>query len=602
MNWPPILKSPVSQNVAPNLCDYARACAEFSWEEARRELDGLPNGRGLNIAHEAVDRHADGPRSSHVALRWLGKSGEVREFSYSQLRDATNRFANVLAGLGVTKGDRVFVLAGRIPELYLTALGTLKNRSVFCPLFSAFGPEPIRSRLTIATPKVLVTTESLYHKKIAPMRESLPFLEHVLLVGDDHRPTNVPGAHDFGRLMESVSDRFTIPPTGPEDLALLHFTSGTTGKPKAAMHVHNAVVAHHITGKLALDLHVDDSFWCTADPGWVTGTSYGILAPLTNGVTSIIDEGDFDAERWYGIIQQQKVNVWYTAPTAIRMMMKVGADVAKNYDLRSLRFLASVGEPLNPEAVVWGREAFGLPFHDNWWQSETGGIMIANFASMEIRPGSMGRPLPGVEAAIVDVGWPPTSERSDEGGRTTEPAVTVLTEPDMQGELALRPGWPSMFRGYWNEPDRYRQCFAGDWYLTGDLAKRDRDGYFWFVGRKDDVIKTSGHLIGPFEVESVLMEHKAVVEAGVIGKPDPAAFEIVKAFVALKSGFEPTDALRKELLGFARSQLGAVVAPKELEFVSSLPKTRSGKVLRRLLKARELGLPEGDTSTLEAAP
>jgi acetyl-CoA synthetase len=334
-----------------------------------------------------------------------------------------------------------------------------------------------------------------------------------------------------------------------------------------------------------LDLHPDDVFWCTADPGWVTGTSYGITAPLTNGVTSIIDEGDFDAERWYAILQAHKVTVWYTAPTAIRMLMKAGAGLARKYDLGSLRFLASVGEPLNPEAVVWGKEAFGLPFHDNWWQTETGGIMIANYAAMDIRPGSMGRPLPGIEAAIV---------RQNEDGN-----VEVIEEPDVQGELALRPGWPSMFRAYWEEPERYRKCFAGGFYLTGDLAKRDQDGYFWFVGRKDDVIKTSGHLIGPFEVESVLMEHRAVADAGVIGKPDPVALEVVKAFVALKGGYQPSEELRRELLGHARKRLGAVVAPKEIEFVSSLPKNRAGKIMRRLLKARELGLPEGDTSTLE---
>jgi len=319
----------------------------------------------------------------------------------------------------------------------------------------------------------------------------------------------------------------------------------------------------------------------------VTGTSYGIIASLTNGVTGIVDEGDFDAERWYGILQDQRISVWYTAPTAIRMMMKAGSEPVRKYDLRALRFLASVGEPLNPEAVLWGAEAFGRPFHDNWWQTETGGIMIANYAAMDIRPGSMGRPLPGIEAAIVRTLGPGT--------------VEVIEEPDVQGELALRPGWPSMFRGYWEEPARYAKCFAGGFYLTGDLARRDRDGYFWFVGRADDVIKTSGHLIGPFEVESVLMEHEAVAEAGVIGKPDPVAMEVVKAFVSLKHGHEPSEDLRRDLLGFARRRLGAAVAPKEIEFQASLPKTRSGKIMRRLLKARELGLPEGDLSTLETA-
>ena len=586
MGWETIIKSRRDWGaVIPNLHDYGQVRAAFSWDRARRELDGLPGGKGLNIAHEAVDRHAAHARRDHLALRWLGKTGEVRDYTYAGLRDLTNRFANVLHGLGVAPGDRVYVLAGRIPELYIAALGTLKHRSVFCPLFSAFGPEPIRARMTIGQARVLVTTESLYHRRVEGLRGSLPDLEHVLLVGDDHQPTDVAGTRDYHRLMEDASDSYTIGPTAPEDRALLHFTSGTTGTPKGAVHVHDAVVAHHITGKLALDLHKDDIFWCTADPGWVTGTSYGVIAPLTNGITSIVDEADFDAERWYRILQDQHVSVWYTAPTAIRMMMKTGLDPIHKYDLRTLRFLASVGEPLNPEAVVWGQRAFGLPFHDNWWQTETGGIMIANYAAMDIRPGSMGRPLPGIDAAVVR--------------KTADGGVEEIVEADVQGELALKPGWPSMFRGYWNEPERYQKCFLGGWYLTGDLAKRDKDGYFWFVGRTDDVIKTSGHLIGPFEVESVLMEHKAVAEAGVIGKPDPVALEVVKAFVSLKDGYEATPELRRELLGFARTRLGAVVAPKEIEFLATLPRTRSGKIMRRLLKARELGLPEGDTSTLE---
>jgi acetyl-CoA synthetase len=587
MAWDTIVKSSRDWSVVPNLRDYDQARAEFSWEAARRELDGLPGGRGLNIAHEAVDRHAQGSRRDRLAIRWLGKNGEMEEFTYGQLRELTSRFANVLQELGVGKGDRVYALTGRIPELYIAALGTLKHRAVFCPLFSAFGPEPVRARLAIGRARVLVTTESLYQRKVAALRTALPFLEHLLLIGDGRGRTNVPGTIDLGERMAAAPAAYSIGPTEPEDPALLHFTSGTTGTPKGAIHVHGAVVAHHITGKLALDFHDQDIFWCTADPGWVTGTSYGIIAPLTNGITSISDEGDFDAERWYGILQSQKVTIWYSAPTAIRMLMKAGPEIARKYDLRSLRFLSSVGEPLNPEAVVWSQEVFGRPFHDNWWQTETGGIMIANFAATDIRPGSMGRPLPGIEATIV---------RSEEEGPVEE-----ILEPDVQGELALRPGWPSMFRGYWDEPERYRKCFAGGYYLTGDLARRDRDGYFWFIGRKDDVIKTSGHLIGPFEVESVLMEHKAVAEAGVIGKPDPVAFEIVKAFVVLRAGYQPGEGLRRELLAFSRTRLGAAVAPKEVEFVNSLPMTRSGKVMRRLLKARELGLPEGDTSTLEQA-
>ncbi len=587
MPWDPIIKSPAAFRVTPNLGDYAEARRTFSWTAAHAELDGLPGSRGLNIAHEAVDRHAAGPCRTKVTLRWLGKEGEVRNITYGELCLLTNRFANVLERLGIEAGDRVYVLAGRIPELYIAALGTLKHRSVFCPLFSAFGPEPIRARSQIGKARVLVTTAELYQRKVASLRDSLPSLQHILIVGEEGAMPTGPGLHDLRRLLDQASDKYTIAPTDPEDQALLHFTSGTTGTPKGAIHVHEAVVAHHITGKLALDLHDDDVFWCTADPGWVTGTSYGIIAPLTNGVTSIVDEADFDARRWYGILQHEKVTVWYTAPTAIRTLMRGGAEMAREYDLSSLRFLASVGEPLNPEAVVWGRETFGLPFHDNWWQTETGGIMIANYASMDVRPGSMGRPLPGIEAAVVQL-------RADG-------TVIEVTEPNTQGELALRPGWPSMFRGYWNEAERYQKCFAGGYYLTGDLARRDTDGYYWFVGRKDDVIKTSGHLIGPFEVESVLMEHPAVAEAGVIGKPDPTALEIIKAFVVLKPGKTADAALVRDLLGFGRKRLGAAVAPKEIAIVDSLPKTRSGKILRRLLKARELGLPEGDISTLENA-
>ncbi|HYA27776.1 MAG TPA: acetate--CoA ligase [Acidobacteriota bacterium] len=571
--------------VRPNLADYAQTCAGFSWEKIASELAKLPNGRGLNIGYECVDRHAQGQRRDHLALRWLGKQGEVRDFTYGDLQRLSNRFANVLRRLGVGKGDRVFALAGRIPELYITALGTMKNGSVFCPLFSAFGPEPIRQRLAIGEGNVLVTTDTLYsRRKIGELRESLPALKHVLVIGSGAM-TVLPETQNFHQLMDDAGEDFAVAPTDPEDMALIHFTSGTTGKPKGAVHVHNAVIAHHVTGTYALDFHPDDIFWCTADPGWITGTSYGIISPLTHGITSIIDEADFDADRWYRTIQEQKVTIWYTAPTAVRMMMKAGSELIRNYDLSTLRFISSVGEPLNPEAVVWGQQAFGLPIHDNWWQTETGGIMIANYLSMEIRPGSMGRPLPGIEAAIV--------QRHKDG-------TVAQLKADEVGELALRPGWPSMFRAYLHEAERYQKCFAGGWYLTGDLAKQDADGYFWFIGRSDDVIKSAGHLIGPFEVESALMEHPAIAEAGVIGKPDPMIGEIVKAFVSLKKGFAPSEALRKELLGHARTRLGPAVAPREIDFRASVPKTRSGKIMRRLLKAQELGLPEGDLSTLES--
>ena len=576
--------------VVPNIVDYDQARRSFSWDTARSELDGLPGGRGLNIAHEAVDRHAAGPRRDRVALRWIARDGTVTEATYGTLADSTARFANVLRGLGVGRGDRVFALLGRVPELYLSALGTLKNTSVFCPLFAAFGPEPIMQRVQRGDGRVLVTTPSLYRRRVAPIRERLSTLDHVLLVGDGGQ--DVPGGLPLDGLLAGADSRFDIPETAPDDMALLHVTSGTTGSPKGAVHVHEAVVAHHATGRSALDLHPDDVFWCTADPGWVTGTSYGIIAPLTHGVTSVVDEAEFDADRWYRILQDHRVSVWYTAPTAIRMLMRAGAEAARGHDLSSLRFIASVGEPLNPEAVVWGRDVLGLPIHDNWWQTETGGIMIANLAGADIRPGSMGRPLPGVQAAILARG-------PDGRAAVTDGAVEVIERPGVEGELALRAGWPSMFRGYLHEDDRYARCFAAGWYLTGDLARRDADGWLWFVGRADDVIKSAGHLIGPFEVESALLEHPAVVEAGVIGVPDPVAGEVVKAFVSLRQGFEPSDELMLELIGFARSRLGAAVAPRQIAFDQHLPKTKSGKIMRRLLKARELGLPEGDLSTLE---
>ena len=586
------LRKRSESGVAPNMADYDRARAEFSWAAARAELAGLPGG-GVNIAYEAVDRHAHGPLADTVALRFLSKRHAQLELTYASLKRETDRFASVLEALGVKRGERVFVLTGRIPELYVAALGTLKHGGVFCPLFSAFGPEPIEQRLRLGDARVLVTTSALYRRKVAELRWRLPELAHVLLVGDPGEVAEIPDVEDFRALMGAADAFYEIAATEPEDMALLHFTSGTTGTPKGTVHVHEGVVAHRATAQMVLDLRRGDVFWCTADPGWVTGTSYGIIAPLTVGATCIVDEAELEVDRWYTILQDQRVTVWYTAPTALRMLMRAGTEVAHEYDLGSLRFVASVGEPLNPEVVLWGVEAFGMPVHDNWWQTETGGIMIANYRSMDVRPGSMGRPLPGIDAAVA--------RRDEEDNPVLAPDGTLelIDDPGEQGELVLRPGWPSMFRGYLGEEQRYRRCFAGGWYLTGDLVRRDADRYFWFVGRGDDVIKSAGHLIGPFEVESVLLEHRAVAEAGVIGKPDPVAKMIVKAFVALKPGIEPSDQLRRELLAFARRRLGAAVAPREIEFTGSVPHNRSGKVMRRLLKARELGLPEGDISTVE---
>ena len=532
------------------------------WAAARARLDGLPGG-GLNIAHEAVDRHVAAGHGAQAALIWLGREGQRRVLTYGDLAAEAARFAHVLRAHGIGPGERLFLLSDRVPELYAVTLGALKAGVVVSPLFAAFGPDPVRARMEIGGASVLVTTEAQYRRKIAAWRDQMPGLKLVLIIGDEAPE----GCVALGPAMAEAPATFDTHPTQAEDMALLHFTSGTTGLPKGVVHVHEAVVAHAETGRLALDLRPGDIYWCTADPGWVTGMSYGIISPLCNRVTMVVDEAEFDLERWYSILEREKVQVWYTAPTAIRMMMRAGDQAAQGHDFGALRFLASVGEPLNAECVLWGQRVIGLPFHDNWWQSETGGIMIANTADMDIKPGAMGKPLPGIKAGIV----------AREGDAVTE-------QPDSQiGELALRPGWPSMMRAYLGQPERYAKCFAGGWYLTGDLAMRDSDGYFWFVGRADDLIKSSGHLIGPFEVESALIEHPAVAEAAVIGIPDETAGE----------------ALERELRGHARKRLGAAVAPREIVFRDTLPRTRSGKIMRRLLRARELGLPEGDLSTLE---
>jgi acetyl-CoA synthetase len=588
MRWQTISKGPLS--VPPHLADYDAECARFTYDEVAAGIERLNDG-GINIAHEAVDRHAVGPDGAKVAIRWLGAAdGEVVDLTYADLAVETARFANVLGELGLQRGERVFLLMGRLPELYVAALGALRYGAAVAPLFSAFGPEPIRQRLQMGSGRVLVTTPKLYAKKVAELRDSLPDLEHVLLVGEGADDFDDPTVQSFAKSMAAASTEFTTVATDPEDLALLHFTSGTTGMPKGAMHVHQAVLHHLASARFALDLHADDIFWCTADPGWITGTSYGIIAPLLVGATMIVDSAEFDGQRWYRILEEQRVTVWYTAPTAVRMLMRLGREPLAGRDLSSVRFAASVGEPLNPEAVVWGKDVLGLPFHDNWWQTETGGIMISNYAAMPIRPGSMGRPLPGIDAAIAE-------RKTDDDGVTL--SLRILDDPEAEGELVLRAGWPSMFRGYLDQPERYTKCFFDGWYLTGDLARRDADGYFWFVGRADDVIKTAGHLIGPFEVESVLIEHPAVAEAGVIGVPDEVAGNVIKAFVTLNSGYQPSDELVRELRGHARKLLGAAVAPREIEIRDQLPKTRSGKIMRRLLRARELGLPEGDLSTLE---
>jgi acetyl-CoA synthetase len=570
----------------------------FDWAEAAQQL-GVTLDGPVNKAITCWERHAQNPAmANQEALTWLGTHGQKETFTFAQLAQQANQFAHVLHAHGIGHGDRVFVFLERVPELFVAIMGALKLGAVAGPLFSAFGPEAIRDRLADCKASLVVTSPVL-KPKIDAIRPDVPELHTVIVVDRQHHYSPL-CASEF-MYHEAMANAPTTPfepatPTMAHSSSIIHYTSGTTGKPKGAIHCHGAVIAQAATAQAVLDLHPPstpanpsaqqptaqrDVYWCTADPGWVTGTAYGMFGPWALGAHVLVYEGPFSAAGWYQIIQDHKVTVWYTAPTAIRLLMKAGADVVKQFDLSSLRHLCSVGEPLNPEAEVWGEQVFGHTFHDTWWQTETGCMHVTNYPFMPIKHGSMGKPIPGVQVGILDDAF--------------EPTVPV----GEQGHLAIKTNSPSFFKGYWGREDLTQSRFKNGWYLTGDLARVDADGYYWFIGRSDDVINTAGHLVGPFEVESVLIEHPAVAEAGVIGKPDPERLEIIKAFVALKAGFTATDELKQDIQQFVRSRLAGHAYPRELAFIDSLPKTRSGKIMRRLLKARELGLPEGDTSTLE---
>ncbi len=579
MDYPKIVKGPLdSFSVKPNLFDYQKMRETFKWEDISKELDWFDREH-INIGHIAIDAHLKTERRNKKALIWESQRGNTEEYTFADLARLSNKFANVLVNeIGVKKGDRVFFFLERIPEIFIGILGTLKAGAVIGPLFSAFGPDAVKDRLSDSRARVLVTSPSL-KKKVAEIFPELPRLEKIVIVNRENKAIDA-GDLSYEATMERASEEFQTVRTGKEDYAIMHYTSGTTGKPKGAVHVHQAVIGHYATAKYVLDLHPNDIYWCTADPGWVTGTSYGMFGPWSNGITQVVYEGMFSAKQWYRILEQRKVTVWYTAPTAIRMLMKAGDTLPGQFNFSSLRHVCSVGEPLNPEAVMWGEKVLHKSMHDNWWQTETGSIMIANYAIQDIKPGSMGRPFPGITPGIID-------EKYNE------------LPTGQEGNLALRPGWPSMFRAYWEKDELYKSRFRNGWYITGDRAFKDTDGYFHFIARADDVINTAGHLVGPFEVESVLMEHPAVAQARVIGKPDPIAMEVVKAFVSLKEGFKPSDELKDDIQRFVMKRLSSAGAPREIDFIDSLPKTRSGKIMRRLLKAKELGLPLGDTSTLE---
>lgn len=557
-----------------NLGNYEEAYANFHWEDVEKQFSWYVTGK-VNLAYEAIDRHVDAGKGDRPALLF-SDSARNETYTFADLQRKSNQFANVLRGQGISKGDRVFVFMPRSPELYVSILGIIKIGAVVGPLFEAFMETAVKDRLEDSGAVALVTTPGLLPRV---KRDELPLLKTIFLVGEDIETQE--GVVDYNMAMEAASEETEIEWVNREDGLILHYTSGSTGKPKGVYHVHNAMLQHYHTGSVVLDLRENDVYWCTADPGWVTGTSYGIFAPWLHGVTNVVRGGRFSPGDWYETLQRNKVTVWYSAPTAFRMLMGAGEDIVKQYDLSHVRHILSVGEPLNPEVVRWGHKVYGHRIHDTWWMTETGGQLICNYPSMPIKPGSMGKPVPGIEAAIID----------DNG---------KVLPPNRMGNLAVRTPWPSMMRLIWNNAPKYEEYFRiPGWYISGDTAYMDEDGYFWFQGRIDDVINSSGERIGPFEVESKLVEHPAVAEAGVIGKPDPTRGEIIKAFISLREGYTPSEELKAEIARFVKEGLSAHAAPREIEFKDKLPKTRSGKIMRRVLKAWELNLPAGDLSTIE---
>lgn len=569
-----IKKDVASFKVKPYLVHYEDALKQNAWDSIKSELVWFDDG-GVNIAYNVIDRHLGTPIESKVAMYWEGDNGASATYTFGDMARLSNQYANFLTSLGVTKGDRVFMFLPRIPVLYAAVLGALKTGAIVGTLFSAFQEQALVDRLGNSEAKVVLTTKDLA-ARFSNAKDKLPKLEHIVIVDNP----------EFLGAIAKQSDKFSCVHTKADDYSFMLYTSGTTGKPKGVVHVHGGITHEYVTAKWVLDLHPEDIYWCTADPGWVTGLVYGILAPWMLGITMVSFAGRFDPDVWYGLLEKYKVTVWYTAPTAIRMLMAKGDEPVKRHNLTSLRHLCSVGEPLNPEAIRWGVKVFaGLAFHDTWWQTETGSMMMVNFPCTDIKVGSMGRPFPGIEAAIVD----------DAGN---------LVADKNEGNLAFKPGWPSMMRGIWNNEEKYKSYFVNGWYISGDHAWKDEQGYYWFIGRADDVIKTSGERVGPFEVESALVEHPEVAEAGVIGKPDELRGEIVKAFVVLKNPKKyadkaASDALKVELADLVKKHLAGHAYPREISFIDKLPKTRSGKIMRRILKAQEMGQPIGDTSTLE---
>ncbi len=563
-----------------NIGSYDDRIKDFSWSLSEKELNYKP-GNDINIGWYCSDRICDMGKGDKVALYHEGFGDKVRSYTFNDIRLAGNTIGSFLRELGIEAEDRVCLFMDRIPELYLSFLGVLKIGAIVQPLFSAFGDESLFVRLDNAGTKAIVTQKK-HVGKVRKIIDTLPSLEHIIIVDNLDESKLREKEVIFSLEKATPVEEMAIHPTRADSPSVLHYTSGTTGQPKGVRHVHYSLISQYLTTKWVLDLKEDDIYWCTADPGWVTGTSYGIIGPWSLGVTQCVLDRGFSADAWYSFIEKYKITMWYSAPTAIRSLMKAGDEAVKRHNLSSLRHLASVGEPLNAEAVIWSQKVLGLPFLDTYWQTETGSMMITNFPGMKIKPGSMGKPFPGIEGVVLDA-------------ETFEP----IRETGKVGLIAFKPGWPAMMTTYWRNEEKYKEKFVNGWYLAGDRAYLDADGYFWFIGRDDDVINTGGHLVSPFEVESALLEHEAISESAVVAKPDDVNMEVVKAFITLKPGYDFDGDMELSIMNFIRKKLSPLAMPQEIEYMETLPKTRSGKIMRRILHAKEWGEEIGDISTLE---
>jgi acetyl-CoA synthetase len=543
-----------------NLEDYDEKYQSFDWSEIYGEADWDAPGE-INVAHETCDRHAEG--GDNDAMVHVAKDGSKTRMTFDELARQSSSFANVLEQNGIGTGDRVFSYMPRVPEHYVSLIGTMKSGAVFGGINERFGPDGISYRLGDCDASAIITTSD----NLGTVEEALEEadVDTVFVVGDD-----AGGYTSYGESVDSADDEYDAERTGGEDDALLYYTSGTTGLPKGVLHKHRWVAGVAATQRYAVDLQDDDLYWSTADLGWLTGP-INTLGAWFWGTTLFVYEGEFDPAEWADLLDENPIDVLFSVPTAYRMLREKD-ELLEDVDL-DLRHALSIGEPLSAGVVDWGEEVLGVTVHDTYGQTETGNMVINNYPAMELRPGSMGKPLPGIEAEIVD---PETGE---------------VLEAGETGEIAERGDFPCFFAEYWEEPEKTADCFVdgsdGEWYLSGDLGHKDDDGYFWFEGRADDVILSSGYRIGPFEVESSLGEHEAVAESAVVPKPDEKRGNIVKAYIVPSEGTATSETLKQEIKQHVKNELSAHEYPREVEFVDELPKTVTGKIRRKELREQE---------------